>query len=53
MSEQITIEKEVTVQVDYVQCEVCDRELDFRVKSYYCSNLQIYVSPCDCLEGGE
>lgn len=52
MSKQITIKKEVDVevelQIDYVECRDCGESLDFDVSSDSHGDLQIRVSKCAC-----
>ena len=50
MSEQVTIEKDFTIQVDYVKCRECGEELDFKLESDSYGDLQITVDKCDCEE---
>lgn len=47
---KITKEVEITIQVDYVECERCGKHLDFTLESDNYGDLQISVAPHSCNE---
>jgi len=55
MAESVDIKKMVeidtSIQVDYVKCEECGKELDFSLMADGWGDLQIYVEKCHCDEG--
>ena len=52
MSEIVEVRKSIDVdmaiQIDYVTCAECSKELDFNVKADGFGDLQITVEKCDC-----
>ena len=52
MCQSVLIEKplavEIQVQVDYVRCEECGEDLEFRLESDSYGDLQITVERCTC-----
>lgn len=50
MSEQVTVKREVEVQVDYVKCNNCSEELEFTLSSDEWGDIQVFVDKCDCEE---
>lgn len=50
MSNKVEVEKSLEIQVDYVRCEECGKELEFTLDSDGCGDLQITVERCKCEE---
>lgn len=52
MSEVVEICKEFEVQIDFVKCSVCGKELSFEVSADNYGDLQISAEPHKCDEEG-
>lgn len=48
MSESVEIKKEMQIQVDFVECKNCGKQVDFSLKSDSYGDLQITFTPCCC-----
>lgn len=48
MSESVEIKKEFDVQIDFVECYECGKNLDFTAASDSHGDIQITVAKCDC-----
>ena len=46
----ITVSKsiDVDIQIDFIKCNDCGRELEFIAESDSVGDIQAYVSRCDC-----
>lgn len=46
--QDIEIEKDIQVQIDYVECEDCGKELSFTMTKDGHQDIQITVERCNC-----
>ena len=53
MSECVTVEAQAQVNIEYVKCEDCGKELSFDVRVDGFGDVQITVTPCECIKEEE